>query len=149
MGGGSVANFFEGVFIARRLAMLRRRSIKNPLKKFATERPPIYVCKAETSYWFCDIELFLIEEMRRYFIMGRGRKGLTEQSERKKKASGAFIETFTYLSVPNREIKKYSYLNKPLILWKTWIHNSLSIFFCQTTTTGTLKHRVEMLLEAN
>ena len=44
--------------------------------------------------------------MRRYFIMGRGRKGLIEQSERKKKASGAFIETFTYLSVLKRKIKK-------------------------------------------
>ena len=44
--------------------------------------------------------------MRLYFIVGRGRKGLIEQSERKKKASGACRETFTYLSVPNREIKK-------------------------------------------
>ena len=38
--------------------------------------------------------------------MGRGRKGLIEQSERKKKAPGAYRETFTYLSVPNRETKK-------------------------------------------
>ena len=38
--------------------------------------------------------------------MGRGRKGMIEQSERKKKASGAYRETFRYLSVPNREIKK-------------------------------------------
>ena len=52
------------------------------------------------------IEYFHIEEMRRYFIMGRGRKGLLEQSERKKKASGAFGEKFTFLSAPNREIKK-------------------------------------------
>ena len=52
------------------------------------------------------IEYFYIEEMRRYFIMGRGRKGLLEQSKRKKKASGAFGVKFTYLSVSNREIKK-------------------------------------------
>ena len=52
------------------------------------------------------MKLFAIEEMRRYFIMGRGRKGITEQSEQNKKATGAYRETFTYLSVRNREIKK-------------------------------------------
>ena len=52
------------------------------------------------------IKVFSIEEMRRYFIMGRGRKGIIEQSERNKKATGACRETFTYLSVPSREIKK-------------------------------------------
>ena len=56
--------------------------------------------------YFCNKIIFYIEEMRCYFIMGRGRKGLIEQSERKKKASGAYRETFTYLTVPNREIKK-------------------------------------------
>ena len=38
--------------------------------------------------------------------MGRGRKGMIEQSERKKKATGAYRETFTYISAPKREIKK-------------------------------------------
>ena len=38
--------------------------------------------------------------------MGRGRKGVIEQSKRNKKATGAYRETSTYLSVPNREIKK-------------------------------------------
>ena len=38
--------------------------------------------------------------------MGRGRKGLIEQSERKKKATGAYRETFTVIPVPNRQIKK-------------------------------------------
>ena len=38
--------------------------------------------------------------------MGRGRKGIIEQSERNKKATGAYRDTFTYLSVRNREIKK-------------------------------------------
>ena len=38
--------------------------------------------------------------------MGRGRKGLIEQSERKKKATGAYRETFTYIFAPKREIKK-------------------------------------------
>ena len=81
--------------------------------------------------------------------MGRGRKGIIEQSERKPKVTGAFGKTFAYLYVTNRETKKYQYLNMSLILWRTWIHKSLSIFFCQTTTTDTLKHRVGMLLEAN
>ena len=38
--------------------------------------------------------------------MGRGRKGLIEQSERKKKATGAYRETFTVIPAPNRQIKK-------------------------------------------
>ena len=38
--------------------------------------------------------------------MGRGRKGIIEQSERNKKATGAYRETFTYFSVRNREINK-------------------------------------------
>ena len=38
--------------------------------------------------------------------MGRGRKGIIEQSERKPKATGAYGKTFTYFSVPNRETKK-------------------------------------------
>ena len=46
--------------------------------------------------------------------MGRGRKGLIEQSERKKKASGAYRETFTYICVPNREIKKNTHTSTRL-----------------------------------
>ena len=38
--------------------------------------------------------------------MGRGRKGLIEQIERKKKATGAYRETFTFISAPKRQIKK-------------------------------------------
>ena len=38
--------------------------------------------------------------------MGRGRKGLIEQSERKKNATGAYRETFTVIPAPNRQIKK-------------------------------------------
>ena len=38
--------------------------------------------------------------------MGRGRKGLIEQSERKKKATGAYRETFTVIPVPNQQIKQ-------------------------------------------
>ena len=41
--------------------------------------------------------------------MGRGRKGLIEQSERKKKATGAYRETFTVIPVPNRQIKKNTF----------------------------------------
>ena len=81
-----------------------------------TKRLVIYVCKRKHDLSISVIDYFSIEEMRRYFIMGRGRKGIIEQSERNKKATGAYRETFTYLSAPNREIKKYSYLNKPLIL---------------------------------
>ena len=40
---------------------------KNPLTKFATERPIIHVCKIETSYCFCDIELLPIEKMLRLY----------------------------------------------------------------------------------
>ena len=68
---------------------------------------------------------------------------ISKRPKRKRNANGIFF------CAKQRNKKKYSYLNKPLILWKTWIHNSLSTFFCQTTTTDTLKHRVEMLLEAN
>ena len=65
------------------------------------------------------IELFYIEEIRRYFIMGRGRKGLTEQSQRKpKRIDGARHRgtIIAFASVKNRETKKYQYLNMPLIL---------------------------------
>ena len=67
--------------------------------------------------------------------MGRGRKGITEQSQRKPKRG----ET-TIVFVKNRETKKKcQYLNMSLTSWRTWIHNSLSIYFCQTDK---LKHRV-------
>ena len=115
----------------------------------APERLIVYVCN---KYKIRPQNIFLFEEKLRFYIMGRGRKGLIDQSERRTKPSRGNSERgmpMTFFFTPNRVIKKYSYLNKPLILWKTWIHNSLSIFFCQTTTTGTLKHRVEMLLEAN
>ena len=49
--------------------------------------------------------------------MGRGRRGLTEQSLRKPKridASGQRGNTFAF--VKNRETKNYQYLNKPLTL---------------------------------
>ena len=101
-----------GFCYTRRLGSLAAGDKKNPV----TERLIVYVCMLKHGLFIFVIGYFYIEEMRRYFIMGRGRKGLIEQSERKKKASRAFRETFTYLSVPKREIKKYSYLNKPLIL---------------------------------
>ena len=34
---------------------------------------------------FCDLELFCIEEMLSYCIMGRGRRGPTDQSQKKVK----------------------------------------------------------------
>jgi len=37
--------------------------------------------------------------------MGRGRKGLIEQSEGKKKATGAYRETFTYICAKKRNKK--------------------------------------------
>ena len=43
--GGSVADFFGGFSVTRRLAMLRRRVTENPPKKSATERPLIHVCR--------------------------------------------------------------------------------------------------------
>ena len=77
--------------------------------------------------------------------MGRGRKGLIEQSERKKKASGAYRETFTYISVPNREIKKIPIPQQAFEFMKNMNPQQPADVFCQTTTTGTLKHRVGML----
>ena len=65
---------------------------------------------------FCDIEYFSIEEMRLYCIMGRGRNGIIDQSERRTKPSRGQRERgkpLVYFFKPNREIKKYSYLNKP------------------------------------
>ena len=55
------------------------------------------------------IEYFSIEEMWRFCIMGRGRKGLIEQSEQKTKASGGLSERgapMAHFFGPNREIKK-------------------------------------------
>ena len=85
--------------------------------KSATVRLIIYVCKYEPL--FCDIEYFYIEEMRLYCIMGRGRNGIIDQSERRTKPSRGQRERgkpLVYFSKPNREIKKMLVLNKPLIL---------------------------------
>ena len=48
---------------------------------------------------FCDIELFLIEERRGYFIMGRGRRGIIEQSRRKPKRLEAQRGTSTGFAI--------------------------------------------------
>ena len=53
-------------------------------------------------------QLFPIEEMSCYCIMGGGRKGLIEQSERKTKSSRGKSERgapMTHFFVPNREEK--------------------------------------------
>ena len=91
-----------GFCYTRRLARLAAGDKKPPV----TERLIIYVCKQNMVYRYFVIKLFSIEEMRRYFIMGRGRKGIIEQSERKPKGTGAYGETFNYFSGLNRETKK-------------------------------------------
>ena len=58
-----------------------------------------------------DPEYFPIEEMLCYCEIGRGRKGLIEQSERKPKVIGSESErgtptTYMYFHVPNRDVKK-------------------------------------------
>ena len=52
--------------------------------------------------------LFIIEEMLRQFIMGRGRTGLTEQSRRKPKRTDAVMQRGMPILafVKNRETKK-------------------------------------------
>ena len=82
--------------------------------------------------------------------MGRGRKGQTEQSQRKLKVLRRLTQrkgaTMDYFYVPN-VIKKICISQKKLLkLWNTWIHNSLPIFFYQTTT-GTWRLRPETPLE--
>ena len=84
-----------------------------------TELPLIYVCKRKHDLSIVVINLFSIEEMRRYCIMGRGRKSRINQSERRAIPSRGKSERgmpMTYFFTPNREVKKYPYLNKPLNL---------------------------------
>ena len=76
-----------GFWGTRRLAKLAVGYSKHP----APERPIIPVCKII----LCKIsrfalELFYIEERRSYFIMGRGRRGLIEQSQKKPKRSDSY-----------------------------------------------------------
>ena len=70
-----------------------------------TKRPSIYVCIVKTWLTGFVTELFPIEEMRHYCKMGRGRKGLIEQSETKQKSSRGSGER-------SREIMSYFYVSK-------------------------------------
>ena len=84
------------------------------------------------------------------YKMRRERKGPTEQSQRKPKVPRTLTQrkgaTMDYFYVPN-VIKKICISQKKLLkLWNTWIHNSLPIFFYQTTT-GTWRLRPETPLE--
>ena len=66
------------------------------------------MCKIKRVFIFVT-ELFYIEERRRYFIMGRGRKGLTEQSQRKPKRIDGARHRGTIIGFPigqKRETKK-------------------------------------------
>ena len=72
----------------------------------APERPPLSMCVYNTG-----LVSDLFELMWHLHIMGRGRKGVIEQSKRKKKASGGFSERgmpMTHFFMPNREVKKIS-----------------------------------------
>ena len=49
--------------------------------------------------------------------MGRGRKGIADQSLRKTKRTDSNLRgQIVFAPVKNRETKKYQYLNMPLIL---------------------------------
>ena len=62
--------------------------------------------RLNTAYYFV-IELFYIEEMMQQYIMGRGRKGLTEQSRRNPKRTLTERQGMEVLAfVKNRETKK-------------------------------------------
>ena len=113
---GTTGVLGPGFWGTRRLANLAGGYSKSP----APERPVVPVCKINS----CKInrlalELFYIEERRGYFIMGRGRKGLTEQSLRKPKRTDGARHRGTPIAFPigqKRETKKYQYLNMSLIL---------------------------------
>ena len=80
----------------------RRRVLKFPVP----ERPVVYVCKISRR---APELFFYIEEMSRFYIMGRGRKSLINQSERRAISSRGQSERGTptvYFFKPNREIKK-------------------------------------------
>ena len=59
-----------GFCYTRRLAKPRRRGKKTPV----TKRLIVPVCKIKHDLFIFVIEYFFIEEMRRYCIMGRGKK---------------------------------------------------------------------------
>ena len=82
----------------------RRRVIKAPVP----ERPVVYVCIIAGHV----SDLFSIEEMWHYCIMGRGRNGrqINPQSQRNIKYPRG------QSCAKQRSKKIYSYLNKPLIL---------------------------------
>ena len=97
--------FLWGLFLTRRLAMLRRRVKKSPHKNLP-QNAPSSLCVRLKQVIVCDIELFFIEEMWRLFIMGRGRKGLTEQSQRKHKHLYSQRGMSYIVFTKNREEKK-------------------------------------------
>ena len=78
------------------------------------ERPVRPVCEISG----CKIsrfalELFYIEERRSYFIMGRGRRGLIEQSQRKPKRADAFIPRGTPIVFEFRQKREIEEMTVP------------------------------------
>ena len=84
---GTTGVLGPGFWGTRRQGFASRRVLKSPVP----ERPVVPVCKISG----CKIsrfalELFYIEERRSYFIMGRGRRRLIEQSQKKPKRSDSY-----------------------------------------------------------
>ena len=72
--------------------------------------------------------------------MGRGRKGIAEQSLRKPKRTDSFNQRGTpiaFASVKNRETKKIPVPEHVVDCMKNMNPQQLVDFLCQTKTTGT------------
>ena len=99
-----------GFWGTRRLAKLAVGYSKPP----APERPIIPVCKISG----CKIsrfalELFYIEERRSYFIMGRGRRGLIEQSQKKPKRSDSYTPRGNPIVIEFRQKREIEEMTVP------------------------------------
>ena len=80
--------------------------------------------------------------------MGRGRKGITNQST-KKLVPRRHNNIAMVVGLPNkRDEPKISLPEEALEFMKKWINNSFTIFLRQTKT-GTSKHQASMLLETD
>ena len=81
-GGGGGAGRKPGFCYTCRLTEPRRQALKTPVTE---HHPPSMCVGIKHGLLIFVIDLFPIEEMWCYCKMGRGRKGLIEQSKRKPK----------------------------------------------------------------
>ena len=141
-GGSGAGVLGPGFWGTRRLARLADGYSKPP----APERPVVYVC---INYRTCPRFIFYWRNVAPlYYGQRKKRNNSTKQTEdksirrfkRKRNANGIF---FWAKQRNKKNTRTWT------SLWFYEKHECLSIFFYQMTTTGTLKHRVEILLEAN